>query len=103
MESLHGHIHCQRKKETLKITTTSAEIKKADDKEDGLILTTTENLHVGLHLFNDSGYWEAIGNSGGWFPQNFVFLVLSQDGNMIHGAVKTSEMGNPLPWWSVRQ
>jgi hypothetical protein len=35
--------------------------------------------------------------------KNFLFFVLSKDGNEFHGAVRQSETGTPFPWWGVRQ
>lgn len=56
-----------------------------------------------LRLSNASGYVEATGSSANWLTRNFLFFVLSEDGNMFHGAVKENEKDPPFPWWGVRQ
>ncbi len=56
-----------------------------------------------LRLSNESGYVEATGSSANWLTRNYLFFVLSEDGNMFHGAVKQSENDPPFPWWGVRQ
>lgn len=56
-----------------------------------------------LRLSNASGYVEGTGSSANWLTRNFLFFVLSEDGNLFHGAVKQNEKDPPLPWWGVRQ
>ena len=74
-----------------------------EDGNDGRLKLKMPGWQADLNVSNDSGYLEATGGSVNWFPKNFIFLVLSTDGSMFHGAVKHGEKDYPLPWWGVRQ
>ena len=77
---------------------------KIEPGNDGYVkVEMSTGERAGLRLSNASGYLEATGGSVNWFPKNFIFLVLSTDGSMFHGAVKQGEKDYPLPWWGVRQ
>ena len=77
---------------------------KIEPGNDGYVkVEMSTGERAGLRLSNASGYLEATGSTPNWFTKNYIFLVLSQDGSMFHGAVKQSENDPPLPWWGVRQ
>ena len=77
---------------------------KIEPGNDGYVkVEMSTGERAGLRLSNASGYLEATGSTPNWFSNNYIFLVLSQDGSMFHGAVKQSENDPPLPWWGVRQ
>jgi len=72
-----------------------------EDGEDGrlkLKMAPSPDWQAQLRVSNASGYLEATGSSANWLTRNFIFLVLSTDGSMFHGAVKQSEKDPPLPW-----
>ena len=56
-----------------------------------------------LRLSDASGYMAATGSSPNWLTRNFLFFVLSEDGNTFYGAVKQNENDPPYPWWGERQ
>ena len=86
------------------VVNSTCQIEDGGDGRLKLTMGPDRNWQAYLRVSNDSGYLEATGGSVNWFdPKNFIFLILSTDGSMFHGAVKQGEKDPPLPWWGVRQ